>query len=518
MKSQRLFLIHTIVIGCSLIALLASACRHQPQAGELVMLIEKRIPSFDPRVSSDSAAERMRQLIFNSLTRKNERFEPVPDLAESIEVAPDYKTYTFRLRTAVKFHNGHMLTSRDVKYTFETMMAKGFASDKKGDFVREEGGLPMIAFIESPDPHTVIFRCHRPFPGLLNSIVAVGIIPEGSSDQQPKNPVGTGPFKFISYTEDQEVVLAAYDDYFEGRPNVNLLRVKIVPDNSTRESELRKGSADLAINADFEPVTVESLKQAEGVKVLITDGTNITHLGLNLQDPILKDQRIRQALAYGLDREAIIRDLLRGQARPARSILPPNQWAYESGATDYTYNPERARQLLYEAGRKAANEQPLLRLSLKTRTVSLSRKIAEIIQEQWRRIGIQLDVHTLEPQKFLQDVTEGNFQIYLNTLVGGNQSTEIFKHLYHSKSVPKDGQNRSRYSNPRVDQLLEEAVTAPRERQKEIFSEVQKILATELPQIYLWYPATIAIYRDRVSNLALDPSGDWRVVRLVKVD
>src|SRR5437870_4699369 len=177
-------------VGMLMIWLLAGlACRSHSQPGELTMLIEKRITTFDPRVSSDSANERMRQLIFNGLTRKDNKFEPVPDLAESFESAPDYQTFTFRLRGGIKFHNGRALSSRDVKYTFETMMAKGFASDKKGDFTREDAaGLPLVAFIEAADPQTVIFRCNRPFPGLPNSIIPVGIIPEGTGEQQAKSP------------------------------------------------------------------------------------------------------------------------------------------------------------------------------------------------------------------------------------------------------------------------------------------------------------------------------------------
>jgi peptide/nickel transport system substrate-binding protein len=340
--------------------------------------------------------------------------------------------------------------------------------------------------------------------------VPIGIIPEGTSSQQEKRPTGTGPFKFEDYQESQEVALTSFDEYFEGAPSIKRLTVRIIPDNSTRESELRKGSVDLAINADFDPVTVESLKKAPGIKTEVTEGTNITHLGINLQDPILKDRRIRQALAYAIDREAIIRDVLRGQASPARSILPPSQWAYDPNVTDYKYDPDRAKKLLAEAGKSS------LKLSLKTSPVSVSRKIGEAIQEQLRRVGVEIELQSLERQKLTQDMTEGNFQLYLNILVGGNQNPDIFRLVYSSGAIPPNGQNRSRYVNPQVDKLLEEARTATRERSKEIFSQVQKILAEDLPQIYLWYPATIVIYRDRISNVRVDPSGDWSAIRNMK--
>jgi peptide/nickel transport system substrate-binding protein len=501
-----------IAIACLFVtSAMHTSCRRGSDPDELVMMIEKKISTLDPRVSSDSANERLRQFIFNGLTRKNENFDPVPDLAERFESSPDFKTFTFYLRPGVKFHDNSPLSALDVKYTFETMMAGDFRSDKKAELIG------TLSAIEVKDPQTVVFRFTNPFPGFANAIVPIGIIPEGTSVQQADRPVGTGPFKFESFIEDQDVTLIANQDYFEGAPEVSKLRVKIIPDNSTRESELRKGSVDLAINADFDPITVESLRTAEGLNVDVTNGTNVTHLGLNLQDPTLQDRRVRQALAFAIDRDAIIRDVLRQQARPAYSILPVSQWAYEPDIEKYPYNPDRARKLLDEAGHQEKSGQPRINLSLKTSTVSISRKIAETLQEQFRRVGIALELQPLERQKLNEDMSKGNFQLYLNIYVGGNQSTDFFKFAYSSTSIPPNGQNRSRYNNPVIDKLLGEAQTASRDQQKEIFSQVQKQLSLDLPHIYLWYPATIVVRNGRIGNIQLEPSGDWQVVRNVKV-
>ncbi|MFN0112528.1 MAG: ABC transporter substrate-binding protein [Blastocatellia bacterium] len=508
------------VILFAWISATGSGCSRNSSGNVLVMMLEKRVSTFDPRVSSDSADERMRQLIFNGLTRKNEKFDPIPDLAESFEPSADFKSFTFKLRAGVKFHNDQKLSALDVKYTFDTMLAAGFTSAKKVEFTRQVSpGQPLLAAVEVLDPLTIVFRCNEACPGLANMIVPVGIIPEGTTDQQAKKPVGTGPFKFESFTEDQEVVLAANAQYFNGAPSLEKLRIKIIPDNSTRESELRKGSVDLAINADFDPVTVEGLQKEAatiGLKVEMIDGTNITHLGVNLQDPILKDARIRQAIAYAIDRDAIIRDVLRSQAKPAHSVLPVSQWAYEPTVTAYGYDVERAKQLLDQAGRPEKDGQRL-KLTLKTSTVSIAKKTAEALQAQLARVAIKLEIQTLERQKLTQDMTDGNFQLYLNTSVGGNQSTDIFGFMYNSKSIPPNGQNRMRYNNPAVDKLLSEAMLANQDRRKQNFSEIQKALSNELPQIYLWYPATIVVSRNRVSELKIEPSGDWQVVRNVKL-
>jgi peptide/nickel transport system substrate-binding protein len=462
-------------------------------------------------VSSDSAAERIRQLIFNALTRKDQNFEAIPDLAQSFSPAADLKSYTFQLRDGVKFHNGQAFTSADVKYTFETMLAPGFVSQKKAEISR------VIDHLETPSPQSVIFHCRIPCPGLPNIIIPIGIIPQGSGDIQATQPIGTGPFAFVSHLDEQQLTLRANAAYFEGPPTVSSLQVRVTPDSSTRESELRTGAVDLAINADLDPVSVEALKSDSQLKVDLQDGTNITHLGVNLNDPILKDKRIRQAIAYGIDRETIIQNVMHGQARTAAGILPRGQWAYEAEVNNYNFDPVRAAQLLDQAGRKADPNGLRLRLTLKTSPLSIARKIGEAMQEQMRRIGVDLELQSLERQKLTQDMIDGNFQLYLNTLVGGNQSPDIFRFVYASASIPPDGQNRSRYSNPQIDRLLDEALLATRDRQRKIYSEVQKTLAEDLPQIYLWYPSTVVIRRLRVSTLDLDPSGDWRSLRTVRL-
>lgn len=486
------------------------SCNKSAGQNEMTMLIEKRIPTFDPRASSDSAAERFRQLVFNSLMRKGDTFEPIPDLATSYEASPDYKTFTFKLRDKVRFHDGRLFTALDVKYTFETML-------KDKSLVKGASFEQDLSSIEILGPLTIRFHCRNPFPSLPNDLIPVGIIPEGSSGQQAKQPVGTGPFKFDSYVEEQEITLTANDQYFQGRPGFDHLRIKIVPDNSTRESELRKGSVNLAINADLEPVTVESLQKAAGLKVVIADGTNLAHLGVNLLDPILKDRRVRQAIAYAIDRETIIREVLRSQAKPAASLLPTTQWAYDASVRAYTFDPARSAQLLDEAGFKSVNGQPRLKLTLKTSTLSIARKLGETLQAQLKQVGINLELQSLERQKLTQDMTDGNFQLYYNVMVGGNQSTDMFRFVYHSRSIPPNGQNRSRYNNPQIDKLIDEAQTATRERRQQIYAQVQKTLADELPQIYLWYQAGIIVHSDRLGEIKPDPSGDWRIVSQIKI-
>jgi peptide/nickel transport system substrate-binding protein len=479
------------------------------QRGEVAIVIEKRVPSLDPRVSADSAAERVRQLLFNSLTKKDAGFEATPDLAESFTAGP--LSYSFTLRPGVKFHDGRPLRAADVRYTFESLLAPGFASQKKAEL------STLIERIDAPDDLSVVFHCRVACPGLPNAIIPIGIIPEGSGAAQATNPVGTGAFVFVENIDEQQLTLRANPEYFEGAPPTSRLVLRIIPDASTRESELRSGAADLAINADLDPLSIEAMASDPNLKVDISDGTNIAHLGVNLLDPVLRNRSVRQAVAYAADRDEIIARLYRNQARAAKSILPPNSWAYEPMTKTYTHDPALAARLLDASGYKPDAQGRRIILQLKTSSLSIARKVGEALQEQMRQAGIELQLLPLERQKLTQDIIDGNFQLYLNTLVGGNQSPDIFRLVYASNSIPPNGQNRSRYSNPALDRLLDEASTSPRARQKEIYSEIQKMLAEDLPQIYLWYPSTVVIRRSRVSALDLDPSGDWRSLRNLRL-
>src|SRR5215470_6059732 len=213
-RPQARFSLALLLISLIVLMPMESGCRRGGAQGEMTVMLEKRIETFDPRVRSDTAVERMRQLMFNGLTRKDDKFNAVPDLAEKFEPSPDYKTFTFHLRPNVKFHNRQALSAADVKYTFDTMLAPGFQSDKRADLERDRVSVET----DTADPLKVTFRCGTPCPGLANTIVPIGIIPEGTSSTQATHPTGTGPFKFESYTEDQEVILTSNDDYFEGPP------------------------------------------------------------------------------------------------------------------------------------------------------------------------------------------------------------------------------------------------------------------------------------------------------------
>jgi peptide/nickel transport system substrate-binding protein len=414
-----------------LLALSTAGCHRGGKPGTLVIAIEVAPRGFDPRFSTSfQTSARIMQLIYDTLVVKNERFEFVPSLAESFEESADHQMFTFHLRSGVTFHNGKPLTSADVKYTFESLLSPAMKSPIRG-------AVDKLNSIEAPDPLTVIFHAREPFYTFIGNLPAIGIIPDGAGTEIISSPIGSGPYRFVSYNEGDSVQLEAYSDYWGGVPNIPRVHIKVVTDNSTRQAELMSGEVDLAYNAQFDPETIRALGGRRDMQVIIGDGASIGYLGVNdSSTSLLANQNIRQAIAYAIDRDVIIHRLLRDQARKANAIMPPEHWAYDPNVTVYDQDPERAKQLLDEAGfpdPDGDGPRPRLTLTMLTTTTQLSRNIASIMQDQLRRVGIQLELQSLETATLFDKLSKAQFDLYYLIGIGFNQLTDVFQFVYHSR-------------------------------------------------------------------------------------
>jgi peptide/nickel transport system substrate-binding protein len=256
-----------------------------------------------------------------------------------------------------------------------------------------------------------------------------------------------------------------------------------------------------------------TLEREPRLSVLRGPGTVLGYMAFNLRDPILKDARVRQAIAYALDRQPLIHYLMRDAARPAASVLPPESWAYDDRVQQYSYDPARARQLLDAAG-YPAKDGVRFHLTMKTSTEESSRAMAAVFQQQLRDVGIALDIRSFEFATFFSDVTHGEFQVYSLRWVGGNEDPDIFQYVFHSAG----GANRQFYRNPRVDALIDKArMETDQNARKQDYAELQEILAQELPYINLWYFDNVVVYSKRVGNLELNPSGNYDFLRTAEL-
>ncbi len=496
----------------SLIALLALlSCSTKPDPNTLVMIIESSPTNLDPRVGLDGQSERIDNLIFDDLLARGDDLNVAPGLAERWEL-PDPLTYIFHLHRGVTFHDGRPLTSRDVKWTFDSLLQGKIRSTKAANY-------RFVDHIDAPDDFTVVFHMKEPDSPLLWNLSdgAVGIVPYGSGDEMTTHPIGSGPFKFVSAETDREVILERNDDYWGEKARLARVRFAVVPDATTEALELRKGSADLAINAPFPPDTVLTLQREPTLAVESAPGTEVQYLAFNLRDPILKDVRVRQAIAYALNRQPMIEYLWRDEARPARSVLPTQSWAYNGDVRRYEHDPAKARQLLDAAGYPAINGIRF-HVMMKTSINENTRLMVAVLQQQLREVGIALDIRSFEFATFLSDVTHGLFQLYGLRWIGGNEDPDIFEYAFHSSKFPPNGANRSFYSNPKVDALIDQArrEVDPNVR-KPLYAEVQRILAEDLPYIDLWYLDNVVVHTRRVKNLKLNSAGNYDFLRTAEL-
>jgi peptide/nickel transport system substrate-binding protein len=262
---------------------------------------------------------------------------------------------------------------------------------------------------------------------------------------------------------------------------------------------------------------VLALERESKLEVLRSPGTVVGYLAFNTRDPILKDVRVRQAIAYAIDRTAIIHYLFRDFARPAYSLLPPESWAYNGDVPRYDHNPDRARQLLEQAGYPAVNGVRF-HLTMKTSTDESPRLVAAALQQQLREVGIALDIRTFEFATFLSDVIRGAYQLHTLRWVGGNEDPDIFGYVFDSAKFSPNGANRTYYASPRLDALLEQARGEPDQNvRKQIYAEIQRILAEDLPYINLWYLDNVMVHNRRIQNLTLNPPGNYDFLKTAEL-
>ncbi len=484
-----------------------SGCQSAPPANHVVTLAVLSSPnSLDPRVGSDETSQRAHQLIYDNLLALDEQLRVVGGLASSWQQR-DALTYDVVLRQGVQFHDGRELTAADVVYTFSSFIDPAFVSARKGAY-------RLLKQVIAVDRYTARFTLSEPFGSFPIQLV-MPVVPKDAGPGLREHPVGTGPYKFVSFAVDDELVLEAFPQYFRGAPANDGVVLKVVPDEIMRALELRKGTVDLVVN-DLSPDVVHQLATDPAMSIVESPGTDYAYVGFNLRDPVLRDRRVRHAIGYAIDRQAIVDYLRRGLATPAAGILPPVSWAFEPDVFQFTHDVARAKALLDEAGYPDSDGEgpaPRLRLTLKVSTNEFIRLQAAVIQQDLKQAGIELDVRSYEFATLYADVLKGNFQLFTLQWVGVSDP-DMLRRVFHSQQMPPSGFNRGYYENPEVDRLIDEASAAATDTdRRRLFGQAQRLVAEDAPYISLWNKTNVAVARTGIEGVKLTPSAEFTFLR-----
>lgn len=448
--------------------------------------------TLDPRYVTDAVSERICRLIYQRLVDFDQHYQVIPALADWEALSETQ--YRFTLRPPPhRFHHGNLLTADDVKATID------FVLDEKNNSPHR-GTLIHIESVRVVDDNTVDFYLDQSdslFPGRLN----IGILPADLiRKQHPFNtqPVGSGPVKFVQWNPENRLVLRRIADQ-------QALEFITVKDPTVRVLKLARGEIDL-IQGNLTQENVHWLQKQSGLRIDKLEGDIFTYIGFNLEDEVTKDLNIRKAVAQAIDRDAIIRYAMDNAARKAGSLLPPDHWAGHTELTGEVYDPGQSRQRLKAAGYDV--EHPLT-LIYKTSNDPFRIRLATIIQDQLKKVGIDMEIRSYDWGTFYGDIKEGRFQMYSLSWVG-LKLPDIFRHVFHSASVPPGGANRGRFSDPIVDALIDEAESAiGQSARATLYRALQERLQEQLPYVPLWYEDNVLATRDIIQGYSLASDGNY---------
>lgn len=439
--------------------------------------------TLDPRFATDAVSERLVRLLYRRLVEFDAHDRPVPGLATWEQLTPT--AYRFCLgATGREFVDGSRLTAADVVATYQSVLDPTTASPHRAP-------LTLIASLAARDEDCVEFTLNAP-DALFPAYLGLGILPAAAlarGHDFAHTPLGSGPFRCVAWPAPGRVEL-------ERRRDGQRFAVVTVSDPNVRAMKLLRGEIDLVQN-DLPPELVGWLRRQRGVRVITQPGRNVFYLGFNLTDPVTGRWEVRQALAHALDRSSILRHLFQGLAREAHTVLPATHWAAASTLQTPGYDPARARALLAALGHDAAHPLPL---QYKTSSDPFRLRIATVMQAQLAEVGISLTIRSYDWGTFFGDVKAGRFQLYGLTWVGV-RTPDIFRHAFHSASVPPQGANRGRYRSVTVDRLIEQARAAPDLGvQAVLYRAVQTELLRDLPYLPLWAEDQVAALREGVEG------------------
>lgn len=506
-----------VALACAAYA--ATGCQKEViPPGAFVVLLDTHPKGLDPRFAVNDASAKLIGLLHAglvSLDTKNG--EPELELAESVEQTSP-TTYEVRLRAGLTFHDGTPLTSADVEYTYTQLNSEKVKSPLAGLSKR----IKTFEVRSETEFMIELFEPRAPFIQDLG----MGIVPKHYCEPEgtcPDPPIGAGPFRFVSSEGRGTFVFGPFDAYVGGRPDLERLAFRVVKDDNSRLIALIGGAADLVQNA-VSPLMLPVVEREDDLDVVTTDSFKYTYLQFNLRREPFKDVRVRRAIAHALDRESIVRHKYRGLATLSTGMLSPTHWAYTGDVQTYDYDVERAKELLDEAGYEDPDgdgPEPRFTVELKVSSLKFRRSLAALMANQLSRVGIEVRVRSYEWGTYFNDIRKGNFD--MTTLQWPSVlEPSLYHWAFHSSNIPTPdrlsaGANRSAYVNEELDVLLDQGmIEADRNKRREIYVEVQKVLARDLPYVSLWHEHNIAVLSKGTTGYWTTPNARFEALKVTK--
>lgn len=491
MKSKAAALRISVFAAVVILSLLAGACGTPPAApstaapqpqpagpsGEIAVGVAADPVSMDPRVCIAQSGFAMERHVFEPLVFRDDAQNLTPVLAESWS-RPDPKTWEFKLRRGVKFHNGEAFDAESVKYTIESLLNP----NNKWINTQISGYISPIASVEIKDPYTVQLHTKTPSNALVHNLALIDMLPPKHSaavgDKFTTQPFGSGPYKILEYVSNSKMVIEAFDDYWGTKPKLKKITFRILPENATRVAALESGEVQLINNLPVDAIA--RVKGNPALQVLSIGSNRVIHLGLLNDRKPFNDLKVRQAINYAVDKEALIKDLLGGLAEVTKGPMHPMVPGFKDNLSPYTYNPQKAKDLLAQAGYPDGLK---IKFGYPTGRYLMDKQVGEAIVGQLGKAGFIVEPSTAEWGTFFNNRGEGKYDAYLYGFGAVTMNPD-----YALQWFSRGRQWGGNYKNDQVDKLLTDADAEPDwNKALDMYKQANQIIWDDAVWGFLYY-------------------------------